>query len=238
MTSTDSRSADPEAGPDTAVLRCEALCGSASGTSASGVSRRAAIAAGLVSGAALIAGCGSSAPAATTTSADAPSSTAQTSLTSASSSSTLPGASASETPDGATAGAESAAASSPAATDPATASASPPAPAPTEAAPVEPAPTGTEIAKLANVPAGGSLIVTGNDRTIALAKTADGTVVAHTAVCTHQAGIVFAEGATLICPRHGSMFDAFTGAVTKSPADSALAEIAVQVSGESVYLPA
>jgi Rieske Fe-S protein len=71
-----------------------------------------------------------------------------------------------------------------------------------------------------------------------LARNADGTVVAHTAICTHQGCTVNANGAALKCPCHGSGFDAFTGAVTNGPASKPLDEVAVEVSGDAVFLSA
>jgi cytochrome b6-f complex iron-sulfur subunit len=80
--------------------------------------------------------------------------------------------------------------------------------------------------------------VADGDNQIALARNADGTVVAHSAICTHQGCTVNADGASLRCPCHGSTFDAFTGAVIKPPADSPLAAVPVSVNGDAVYLNA
>ncbi|MEO5832841.1 MAG: Rieske (2Fe-2S) protein [Nakamurella sp.] len=80
------------------------------------------------------------------------------------------------------------------------------------------------------------MVVASGDQQIALARNADGSVVAHTAICTHQGCTVKAAGATLSCPCHGSAFDAFTGAATKAPATVALDAIKVSVSGDTVYL--
>lgn len=101
------------------------------------------------------------------------------------------------------------------------------------------APTGAgggELAKSADVPAGGSLVVTVNKAPYALAKKADGTIVVHTAVCTHQKCAVAAAGAELTCPCHGSKFDAMTGAVLNGPAASPLAEVKVTESNGSIIL--
>jgi Rieske Fe-S protein len=61
---------------------------------------------------------------------------------------------------------------------------------------------------------------------------ANGTVVAHTAICTHMQCVVPASGA---CPCHGSKFNVQTGAVEKGPALQPLAEVPVTVSGGQVY---
>jgi cytochrome b6-f complex iron-sulfur subunit len=93
---------------------------------------------------------------------------------------------------------------------------------------------GAELAKAADIPAGGAIVVSSGNRPYVLAKKADGTVVAHTGVCTHQQGTVAASGTTLTCPLHGSKFDAFTGAVINGPATAPLAEVSVATTNGSV----
>ena len=61
----------------------------------------------------------------------------------------------------------------------------------------------------------------------------DGTVVGHSAVCTHQSGILGGDG---VCPKHGSVFDIVTGAVLQGPAVSPLPEVAVAVADGKVYI--
>jgi len=132
----------------------------------------------------------------------------------------------------------SAASSSPAASS---AAASSPATSPTAAPPAaEPstataasadAPTGTPLAAVADVESAGSLIVNGADGPVLLAS-ANGTVVGHTAVCTHQQCTIAASGS---CPCHGSRFNITTGAVENGPAQRPLDEIAVTVSAGQVF---
>ena len=93
---------------------------------------------------------------------------------------------------------------------------------------------GTPIAKLADVPVGGSVATTGPAGAVVLAQPAAGHVVAHSAVCTHAGCAVQAAGTRLSCPCHGSLFDAFTGAVLRGPAPAPLAPVAVKVSGQDV----
>jgi Rieske Fe-S protein len=69
---------------------------------------------------------------------------------------------------------------------------------------------------------------------VVLAQPTAGQVVAHSGVCTHAGCGVQAAGAQLSCPCHGSMFDAFTGAVLRGPAKAPLAAIPVKVSGQDV----
>ncbi|WP_395728310.1 Rieske (2Fe-2S) protein [Nakamurella sp.] len=152
--------------------------------------------------------------------------TAATGTTAAPSS--APGSpSASSVPAGA---ASAASASTPPA--PPTADATTPAPPSAAAGPAEPAPSGTPVASVAEVQAAGSLVVGENEDAYLLAYAGD-TVVAHTAVCTHQRCTVGASG---LCPCHQSRFDVATGAVINGPALRPLAERGVTVSGGQVYL--
>ena len=128
--------------------------------------------------------------------------------------------------------AASAAASSAATSAPASGAAAPPAADPSTApATSAAAPTGTPLAAVADVESAGSLIVNGADGPVLLAS-ANGTVVGHTAICTHQQCTIAASGS---CPCHGSKFDITTGAVQNGPAQRPLDEIAVTVSGGQVY---
>jgi cytochrome b6-f complex iron-sulfur subunit len=95
---------------------------------------------------------------------------------------------------------------------------------------------GTTLAKVADVPSGGSLVVTVGNAPYALAKKTDGTIVVHTGVCTHMQCAVAAANAQLKCPCHGSVFDALTGAVVNGPASQPLAEISVTEKDGSVVL--
>jgi len=143
--------------------------------------------------------------------------------------------SAAATSSSASSAASSPASPSAAANVPATSATAPPAadpstPAATSAA--EPAaPTGTPLAAVADVESAGSLIVNGADGPVLLAS-ANGSVVGHSAVCTHQQCTIAASGS---CPCHGSKFNITTGAVENGPAQRPLDEIAVTVAGGQVY---
>jgi cytochrome b6-f complex iron-sulfur subunit len=97
---------------------------------------------------------------------------------------------------------------------------------------------GQAIAKLSDVPVGGSISATLDGQPIILAQPSTGKVVAFTAICTHQGCTVNPDGAVLRCPCHASTFDAFTGQNTGGPARSPLAAIAVTVSGGAVLASA
>lgn len=92
------------------------------------------------------------------------------------------------------------------------------------------------LAKLADVPVGGSVAATGPDGPIVLAQPTAGDVVAFTAICTHMGCTVKAAGKELDCPCHGSKYDAFTGTVINGPAPKPLAAVPVRVSGTDVVL--
>ena len=87
------------------------------------------------------------------------------------------------------------------------------------------------LASVADVQAAGALVVGDSANPYMLAYSRD-TVVAHTAICTHQQCTVAASGE---CPCHLSRFDVETGAVVKGPALRPLAELPVIVSGGQVY---
>ena len=90
------------------------------------------------------------------------------------------------------------------------------------------------IAALSGVKVGESIITKVDGKPTAVARPDAKTVVAHSAICTHQGCTVQASGKKLVCPCHGSQFDAFTGAVINGPAAQALASVAVKVSGTDI----
>lgn len=98
-----------------------------------------------------------------------------------------------------------------------------------------PAPDGA-LAAVADIPDGGGILVDGPDTQILLVRTGD-EVKAFNPACPHQGTIVAApQDGAIVCPNHGSTFDAATGAVTRGPATAGLAEIPVKVEGGNVQL--
>ncbi|WP_258725418.1 Rieske (2Fe-2S) protein [Cellulomonas sp. NS3] len=86
------------------------------------------------------------------------------------------------------------------------------------------------LAKLADVPVGGALAVTGpDDVPLLLLQPTAGTVVALVAVCTHQGCTVVADGDALVCPCHGSVFSPEDGSVIVGPAEEPLAAFPVEL---------
>ncbi|MDQ1679806.1 MAG: hypothetical protein QOI42_665 [Frankiaceae bacterium] len=102
------------------------------------------------------------------------------------------------------------------------------------------------MARLADIGVGSSRVVPNphvSDQPIALYRTGASSVVAHSAVCTHQGCTVDAAAApTLKCPCHGSQFRAADGSVVNGPNNSAassitpLAAICVTVVNGLIYL--
>jgi len=90
------------------------------------------------------------------------------------------------------------------------------------------------LAKLADVPVGGGLVVTGpTGQPIVITQPSAGTVAAVSALCTHQGCKVLLQKKQLNCPCHGSQFD-LTGKVLVGPANTPLPPVAVKVSGANV----
>ncbi|MFE4049720.1 Rieske (2Fe-2S) protein [Streptomyces sp. YIM B13518] len=68
------------------------------------------------------------------------------------------------------------------------------------------------------------------DHNVVVSRSADGTLKAYDTVCTHAGcPINKLEGTRLICPCHGSEFDATTGKVLREPAVAPLKAMAVEV---------
>lgn len=107
----------------------------------------------------------------------------------------------------------------------------------TNPAPDAPA-LGGDVAALADVPVGGSIDATIDGQPALIAQPTAGSVVAFSAVCTHQGCIVAAAGAEFDCPCHGSRYDAATGEVLQGPAPDPLTPIPVAVSGDRIVTTA
>ncbi|HEY0486568.1 MAG TPA: Rieske (2Fe-2S) protein [Mycobacteriales bacterium] len=97
---------------------------------------------------------------------------------------------------------------------------------------------GTVLAKLADVPVGGGIVVrTPNGQALVVVQPQAGTVKAFDARCTHQGAQVQApQGGIMTCPLHHSQFRATDGSVVSGPAGTPLGEIAVTVQGQDVTL--
>ncbi|MCW2494184.1 Rieske (2Fe-2S) protein [Jatrophihabitans sp.] len=69
---------------------------------------------------------------------------------------------------------------------------------------------------------------------VLVARPTESTAVCFSAICTHQGCTVAPAGKELKCPCHGSIYDAFTGAVIQGPAPSPLPKVEVHVAGGNV----
>jgi Rieske Fe-S protein len=86
-----------------------------------------------------------------------------------------------------------------------------------------------EVAKLADIPVGGSISATLDGKPILLSQPKEGSVIAFSAICTHQGCVVKPGNGEFDCPCHQSRFNTATGEVLDGPAPSPLEKIPVHV---------
>ena len=91
-----------------------------------------------------------------------------------------------------------------------------------------------EVAKLADIPVGGSIEAALDGKPILISQPTAGTVVAFSAICTHQGCVVKPVKDEFDCPCHGSKFDPATGEALAGPATEPLASVKVTVTGDAV----
>jgi cytochrome b6-f complex iron-sulfur subunit len=86
------------------------------------------------------------------------------------------------------------------------------------------------IVAVSDVPVGGAVSAEGVDGDpILVAQPESGTIVAFSAICTHQGCTVAPGDGELDCPCHGSVYDLATGEVRNGPAPRPLPEVNVRV---------
>ncbi|WP_328458526.1 MULTISPECIES: QcrA and Rieske domain-containing protein [unclassified Amycolatopsis] len=94
---------------------------------------------------------------------------------------------------------------------------------------------GTPLVALADVPVGQAKAAKAPDGSdVIVARTSDAAVAAFSAICTHQGCTVAPKGADLVCPCHGSVFNALTGEVKQGPANKPLPSVPVKVENGKV----
>ena len=92
---------------------------------------------------------------------------------------------------------------------------------------------GRRLAALADVPPDGGLVL--SEEGVVLVRGEGEEVHAFSTTCTHQGcPVTEVTGGEIICPCHGSAFDAATGEVVAGPAPSPLEPIDVVVQGQDV----
>ncbi|MFF9620969.1 Rieske (2Fe-2S) protein [Streptomyces griseosporeus] len=90
-------------------------------------------------------------------------------------------------------------------------------------APTEPVELGAE----SEVVRGGAKLY--RDHNVVVSRDGAGTLKAYSSICTHAGcAINKLEGTELVCPCHGSMFDATTGKVLRAPATEPLQPLTVE----------
>ncbi|WP_433449513.1 Rieske (2Fe-2S) protein [Streptomyces sp. CA-142005] len=94
---------------------------------------------------------------------------------------------------------------------------------PAAATPTAPVDLGAE----SEVAKGGAKLY--RDHNVVVSRDGSGALKAYSTICTHAGcPINKLQGTTLICPCHGSQFDAVTGKVVESPATEPLTELSVK----------
>ncbi len=95
-----------------------------------------------------------------------------------------------------------------------------------------------KVARLADLPPNGKLLVNVNGRSVALFHV-EGTIYAIEDVCTHDGGPLVEgelDGYEIECPRHGARFDIRTGQVRRLPAFQPIETYAVKIEGDDVLI--
>jgi Rieske Fe-S protein len=89
------------------------------------------------------------------------------------------------------------------------------------------------------VPVGEAVVVDALGTRLVVAQPTAGEVVAFSASCTHAGTPVEARGGLeLVCPNHGSRFDAADGSATQGPATDPLPPLQARIDGDQVVLTA
>lgn len=97
-----------------------------------------------------------------------------------------------------------------------------------------PTDTPAALARLADIPVGGSISATLAGAPILISQPEAGTVVAFSAICTHQGCVVAPGEGEFACPCHSSRFNLSSGEVRGGPAQRPLEKVPVAVDGDSV----
>jgi Rieske Fe-S protein len=99
---------------------------------------------------------------------------------------------------------------------------------------VSPGATPSEVASLGDVPVGGSIAATLDGAPILISQPTAGSVVAFSAICTHQGCVVKPGKGEFDCPCHGSRYNSTTGEVLSGPAPKSLGKVPVTIAGDAI----
>jgi Rieske Fe-S protein len=104
----------------------------------------------------------------------------------------------------------------------------------TDTAPNEEAQGNVALAKVADVPVGGGVVLA--DERVVLTQPVEGEIKGYTSSCTHY-GCTLSDvkDGTINCGCHGSKFDLADGAVRNGPAVGALPAVAIRVEGGEIF---
>ncbi len=93
--------------------------------------------------------------------------------------------------------------------------------------------SGGALARTADVPVGGGLILAGQG--VVITQPTEGTFKAFSAICTHQrCPVSKVDDGTITCTCHGSKFSIEDGSVKNGPATKPLAAREIKVEGENI----
>jgi Rieske Fe-S protein len=102
---------------------------------------------------------------------------------------------------------------------------------PADATPTAPVDLGAE----SEVAKGGAKLY--RDRNVVVGREESGALKAYSTICTHAGcPINKLQGTTLVCPCHGSQFDALTGKVVQTPATEPLNELPVRTANGRIIV--
>jgi Rieske Fe-S protein len=93
---------------------------------------------------------------------------------------------------------------------------------------------GQQVAALAEIKVGEAVAAKLDGKDVLVSRPTASTAACFSAICTHMGCTVQPDGTKLVCPCHGSVYDAKTGAVLQGPAPSPLHKIAVTVDNGEV----
>lgn len=101
----------------------------------------------------------------------------------------------------------------------------------------EPSGSAQDAVELSKLPVEGTASVSVQGHDYLLYRPDEATVLAYTAVCTHQGcSVGTGTGTTFKCPCHGSEFSKLDGSVTQGPAKAPLARYATEVGSTEVKI--